>query len=176
VVEGLGTPVPRRLLELGCGTGAAGAAWALAGSTPARLDGVDRHPWAVAEARWSLRQLGLQGSVRQGDQAGVRLPGRGAGVLLAWTVNELEAPAREALLERLLRAASAGVSLLVIEPIARGVAPWWSGWAAAFDGAGGRADEWRLRLERPSILARLDRAAGLDHTTAKARSLWLPGR
>jgi hypothetical protein len=176
VVEGLGAPTPRRILELGCGTGAAGAAWALAGSEPGGVDGVDLHPWAVGEARWSLRQLGLAGSVRRGDLGRVRLPSRGGGVLLAWTVNELDGPARAALLPRLLGAAAAGAAVLVVEPIARGVAPWWPDWAEAFRAAGGRADEWRLRPRLPPILARLDRAAGLDHRVAKARSLWLPGR
>jgi hypothetical protein len=97
-------------------------------------------------------------------------------VLLAWTVNELGDPARATLLNRLLAAAAAGVAVLVVEPISRAVAPWWPAWAEAFRAAGGRADEWRLRLSRPAIIARLDRAAGLDHSISKARSLWLPGR
>ena len=45
------------ILDLGCGTGAAGCAWALAqaasGEPPPRLHGIDRHPWAVAETRWT---------------------------------------------------------------------------------------------------------------------------
>lgn len=175
VLAGLGARTPRRLLELGCGTGAAGAAWALSGA-PARLDGVDRHPWAVEEARWTLRQLGLSGTVRRGDIGGVRLPGRDGGVLLAWAANELDGAAREGLLPRLLAATAAGAAVLVVEPIARGVAPWWPAWAEAFERAGGRADEWRLRLDRPAIVARLDRASGLDHATTKVRSLWHPGR
>ena len=49
------------ITDLGCGTGAAGAAWALAaGSTPA-VFGIDRHPWAVSEARWTFSQLGVKG-------------------------------------------------------------------------------------------------------------------
>ena len=57
----------RSILDLGCGTGAAGAAWAVAaGSTPTVV-GIDRHPWAVSEARWTLAQLGLNGHAKQGD-------------------------------------------------------------------------------------------------------------
>src|SRR4051794_3864334 len=42
-------PVPSTILDLGCGTGAAGAAWAVeAGGAPA-VTGIDRHPWAVEE-------------------------------------------------------------------------------------------------------------------------------
>jgi hypothetical protein len=38
---------------------------------------------------------------------------------------------------------------------------------------GGRADEWRFRAELPPIVAKLDRAAGLDHRELTARSLWI---
>jgi len=38
---------------------------------------------------------------------------------------------------------------------------------------GGRADEWRFRIELPAIVAKLDRAAKLDHRELTARSLWL---
>ena len=45
----------------------AGAAWALgAGGTPV-ITGIDRHPWAVDEARWTYRQLGLHGQARTAD-------------------------------------------------------------------------------------------------------------
>src|SRR3981081_2014114 len=47
-----------RLLDLGCGTGVAGAAWALE-CGDATVHGVDRHPWAVAEANWTYRTLTL---------------------------------------------------------------------------------------------------------------------
>jgi methylase of polypeptide subunit release factors len=46
---------PSSIVDIGCGTGAAGAAWALeAGAVP--VVGIDRHPWAVAEARWTYKQ------------------------------------------------------------------------------------------------------------------------
>src|SRR5476649_2840935 len=38
------------LLDLGCGTGASGVAWASACVTPPRVVGIDRHPWALGEA------------------------------------------------------------------------------------------------------------------------------
>jgi len=38
--------------------------------------------------------------------------------------------------------------------------------------AGGRADEWRLAIERPPIVALLDKAAGLDHREMKVRTLY----
>src|SRR4030095_6661472 len=52
-------PEPQAIFNTGGGTGAAGAAWALAaGSIPAII-GIDRNPWAVGEARWTFSQLGL---------------------------------------------------------------------------------------------------------------------
>ena len=53
IVEQLGaaSPAPSRIVDLGCGSGAAGAAWALACDGKPSLTGIERHPWAVAETR-----------------------------------------------------------------------------------------------------------------------------
>src|SRR4051794_25233059 len=87
--------------DLGCGTGAAGAAWASACAAVPALVGIDRNPWAAAEARHTYRTLGLSGEARVGDVSRVELFGRGA-VIAAFTLNELAAPARGAMLPRLL--------------------------------------------------------------------------
>lgn len=159
--------------DLGCGTGAAGAAWALeAGGVP--VTGLDRHPWAVAEASWTYRTAGLQGRARQGDLSRpVFRAERGSGVLAAYAANELTADARSSLLRRLLEASGAGARVLVVEPIARRAAPWWTEWAVAFAGAGGRSDEWRFRVPLPERQAQLARAAGLDPRELTARSLYV---
>jgi hypothetical protein len=41
------------------------------------------------------------------------------------------------------------------------------------EASGGRADEWRVRTELPAIVAKLDRATGLDHREITGRSLWM---
>jgi hypothetical protein len=169
-------PAPTRIVDLGCGTGAAGAAWALAASPRPDYEGVDRSAWAAGEARFSLKVLGLRGRASAGDLDRISLPGRGGAVVAAFTVNELDEAARGRLLGRLLDAARAGARVLVVEPIARRIAPWWRDWAAAFVTAGGRADEWRFPAALPETLAALDRAAGLDHRELLARSLWLGPR
>lgn len=178
VVRRLGAadPAPSRLHDLGCGTGAAGAAWALECSRPPYLRGVDRHPWAVEEASWTWARLGLEGRATRGRLERERLPEARGALLLAYSVNELEPDVRAALLPRLLAAASAGARVLVLEPISRRAVPWWDDWAERFAAAAGRADRWRLPSDLPDRLRLLDRAAGLDHHELTARSLYLPGR
>ena len=52
IVRALGParPTPPRILDLGCGTGTAGAAWALEREPAAEVVGVDLNGWAVTEA------------------------------------------------------------------------------------------------------------------------------
>jgi SAM-dependent methyltransferase len=163
------------LVDLGCGTGASGAAWARAFDTPPRVVAIDRHPWAVGEAVETYRAFGIAATVRRGDIATARLPDSPAAVLAAFTMNELAGEARDALLRRLIERAARGDRVLVVEPLAGGAAPWWRGWQRAFELAGGRADEWRVRAELPPIVQKLDRAAGLNHREITGRSLWLAG-
>ncbi len=166
---------PSAVVDIGCGTGAAGAAWALAaGGVP--IVGIDRHPWAVAETRWTYKQLGLRGQARLGDVT--RLPSLrpGSGVIAAYVLNELSAAGREQAEGTLLAAARRGVSLLVLEPIARSLTPWWDHTARRVEAAGGRADEWRFPVELPPVLRLFDTAAGLNHHELTARSLYCPGK
>lgn len=169
-----GVPAPASILDIGCGTGAAGAAWALAaGGVP--VTGIDRHPWAAAEARWTYRELGLDGRARQGDIARLPpLPARSA-VIAAFVLNELSAETRGRVEERLLEAAGRGARILIIEPIALRPVPWWRAADERFRSLGGRADEWRFPVSLPASLQLLDRAAGLRHAELTARSLYSPG-
>jgi len=168
-------PAPRAVtVDLGCGTGAAGAAWAVA-TDGHRIIGLDRHAWAVPEARWTYSQFGLVGRVYRKDA--VELPhGRpGTAIVVAYLLNELADEPRARLERRLLAAAGRGASILVVEPIARAVSPWWEATARAIESAGGRADEWRLSIPLPSLVRTLDKAAGLDHRLITARSLYVAG-
>jgi hypothetical protein len=167
------TPPPGSIVDLGCGTGVAGAAWALeAGATPA-IVGIDRHPWAVEETRWTYRQLGLRGQATAGDFARLPRMARDGAVVAAYALNELPSAARETVEERLLGAAAAGSRLLIVEPIARAVTPWWEEAAARVRAAGGRADEWRFAVDLPPLVRLFDKAAGLNHSELKARSLFI---
>lgn len=161
------------VVDLGCGTGAAGAAWAFEAEN-ARVSGTDRHAWAVHEANWTYRELGLRGRAVQRDATRFAVrQHEGTGILLAYLVNELDAGARAGLRRALLTAAARGSRVLVIEPIARRIAPWWSDWLDAFITAGGRADEWRFPSDLPPRQRELAKAAGLEPRELTARSLWL---
>ncbi len=164
----------RRIMDLGCGTGAAGAAWALAADAPA-ITGIDRHPWAVAEARWTYEALGLRGSARRDDLTRLPPTGQGDAVLAAFLLNELADAARVALFRRLLDEARRGAQVLIVEPISLRVSPWWRDAASEMAAAGGRADEWRFAVDLPDRVRLLDKAAGLDHRELTARSLYCPG-
>jgi hypothetical protein len=164
-----------RLYDLGCGTGAAGAAWALEGAVSPQVFGADRHPWAVAEANWTYRQLGLTGRAVRQDLTKVRLaPAARMGILAAYVINELSDDVRAAMLRRFLEARMAGATVLIVEPIARRATPWWTSWEAACAAAGGRADEWRFPATLPPRQRQLAKAAGLNPQELTARTLWLP--
>jgi SAM-dependent methyltransferase len=79
----------RPLVDLGCGTGAAGAAWGSASSTPPEVIGLDRHPWAVAEAAETYRAFHLSARTRRADIATAALPKGPASIVAAFTLNEM---------------------------------------------------------------------------------------
>ena len=73
-------------------------------SRRARVEGVDRNGWAVTEARWTYARLGLDGRATRADATTAPLPKAPAGILAAFTVNELADAARR----RAARAARRG--------------------------------------------------------------------
>jgi hypothetical protein len=174
-------PVPQNsiteVIDLGCGTGTAGAGLAVA-SRVGSIRGFDRHPWAVSEASWTYRQFGLRHRVVQANItahgfSGISSEARpGTVILAAYATNELAAEARSSLLASLLAARAQGASVLIVEPIARRLSPWWRDWQTAIERAGGRADEWRFPSDLPPTQRALARAAGLDPRELTARSLF----
>jgi hypothetical protein len=162
--------------DIGCGTGAAGAAWALQ-TAAATIRALDSSAWAVDEANWTYRVLGIQGrAVVRGIGRSAFVMRESSATILAYVVNELSDPERTKLLPQLLRDAARPhrTRVLVIEPIARRSMPWWPVWEQAFAAAGGRADEWRFPSSLPPRQHALARAAGLDPRELTARTLYLP--
>jgi SAM-dependent methyltransferase len=178
VVRHLPEPARRvkTLVDIGCGTGASSAAWAVACDRRPIVVGVDRSAWALDEAAATYRAFDVDARLRRGDLTEtVGAPQRSGpvGWLAAFTINELTDESRDAILPRIVSAADRGHAVLIVEPIGRIAGRWWGRWRDEFERAGGRADEWRFPVERPAIVAKLDRAAGLDHREITGRSLWI---
>jgi Methyltransferase domain len=176
IVRSLGARVPRNaaILDLGCGTGVAGAAWSLESGEPHRLVGVDRNGWVLQECRWTYEQFGLHGTVRSLDISTIRIPPNTA-VIAAFAMNELDPALRDRFRSDFIKTARSGAPVLIVEPVARRLTPWWDDWAHEWKALGGREDEWRFQLDLPEAIALMDKAAGLDHRELTGRSLWLPG-
>jgi hypothetical protein len=162
------------IADLGCGTGAAGAAWALAAASTPAVFGIDRHPWAVAEARWTFSQLGVKGLAKQGDVDRARSSRPGESAIAAYTLNELPEASRARVEHHLCERARRGGRVLILEPLARGVAPWWPDTAARMIALGGRVDEWKISVEVPPIVRLLGTAAGLNYRELRFQTILLP--
>ncbi len=157
-----------KILDLGCGTGSAGAAFGL--ESGARIDGIDRNAWAVTEANWTYKTLGIAGRAALGTIQRVKITASpSTAILAAYAVNELPDPDRDALLPRMVEAKQRGARILVIEPIARRMNRWWTTWR---DALSAREDEWRFRVLLPTRQRTLAKAAGLDPQELTARSLY----
>jgi hypothetical protein len=176
VVLGLGAeePPPTRILDLGCGLGVAGAAWAEAFRREPLVVGFERNAWAASEARRLLGRLGIRARVHRQPLEAAPMPVAGEAIVAAFALNELDVVERKRLLHRLLEAGGRGAAILVVEPIARRQNPWWREWSERFRALSGRDDSWRFEIGLPEPLAALDRASGLDHRELTARSLFLP--
>lgn len=165
------------IADLGCGTGVAGAAWALHYGKPPRILGCDVNAWALDEARHTFADLGLRGGALRSDVSRLRWPESPLAVVAAFTVNELADAERARLQQRLLAEAASGGQVLIVEPLARPITKaWWDDWAAVFQKAGGRADEWHFDLPVPERIHVLGKAAGLNPRELGARTLWLAGK
>jgi len=191
IVRALTADVPalkqiETIVDLGCGTGAASAAWALECERPSSIHGIDNDTWPLGEASWNWRQLNVRGSGRRGnlvdaahhllerpDRASGRRSLEGTAVLLAWSVNELSEAQRDRLFGALTRLAEQRALILVIEPIARGITPWWPQWveAAAITAPASRAQDWKFASALPPVLAQISDATGFKDRALSARSL-----
>jgi SAM-dependent methyltransferase len=167
---------PGVVVDLGCGTGVAGAAIAdtLRDLRNPRSDlrvlGIDTHPWTLEEARFTYHAFGLRHDVRRGHAASVRFPNDTSIVVAAFVVNELKDHDRNALLEHIKQTRK---HTLIIEPISQRISPWWNDWVAEFSKMGGRSDLWKARLDTPPLVKRLAKAAGLRPEMLTARSLFV---
>lgn len=176
------------LVDLGCGTGVCGAAWARAewvmtNEAAPPITGVDANAWAIDEARWNWRALGLRGHAVRGDllttargllrQSNAALTA--TGIVAGWTVNELAKADRDQLLDVLDQLLERGATLLVLEPLARGVAPWWDEWAARLAPRNVREEDVKAEVDLPAPLNSLSDAAGFRKKELGVRVMYSSG-
>jgi SAM-dependent methyltransferase len=168
---------PRRIWDLGCGTGAVGAALARAFEPGLEVVGIDRSGFALREARHTYRALGVFARTRRG-RIPTALPKPKAGDLWAFgfALNEFDQIARTATLSAIAEAVASGVVLFAIEPLAGPVTPWWNEWREALAPFGVETHLAKRSIARPEWLGRLDRASGLKHRVVGARFLAGPLR
>lgn len=157
------------VVDLGCGTGVAGAAIATSATPPLRVLGFDTHPWTLDEARFTYKAFGLHADARRAHAARTRFPSDTSVIVAAFVVNELNDRDRAALLDNIRQSKK---PTLIIEPISQRISPWWDEWAAEFTRLGGRADLWKARIDVPPFVKRLAKASGLRPEMLTARSLF----
>ena len=160
------------IVDLGCGTGVGGAAWALACAAQPRVQGIDRSAWAAGEANWTYAHFDVRGTARTADITKTALPASGdSAILLAYVVNELETPARSTLLAKLVDAIRRGTRVLVVESIARRDKPWWLEWSRVLEAEGAHGEEWRFDADVPASVRERARRAGLTLKALTARTI-----
>jgi len=62
-------PEPAFVLDAGCGTGVTSAAWATSLNSVKSIEGIDVHPWALGEARWTWKAFGIRAKTTRADLA-----------------------------------------------------------------------------------------------------------
>jgi predicted RNA methylase len=161
---------PGTVVDLGCGTGVAGAAIATSQTPALGVLGVDTHPWTLEEARLTYKSFGLRFDVRRAHAATARFPSDTSVIVAAFVVNELNDKDRAMLLHNLQQSKT---HVLIVEPISQRISPWWDQWAAEFARMGGRADVWKARIDVPPLVKRLAKSSGLRPEMLTARSLFV---
>lgn len=165
----------KAVLDLGCGTGVGALAWAAHVPQSIQVTAVDEANWAVGEARWLMERWGVAAKVTRQDVLTPRFLGREGLVFAGFTVNELADAQRQTLCDKLMQAHADGAQVLIVEPIANNVVPWWSHWQKIFADRGGQTREWKIPTRGlPEGLLLLDKAAAFHHRVLSGRSLYLP--
>lgn len=162
----------RKVVDLGCGTGAAGAALGVRLAPGAEVIGIDRMGWPLEEAERTYLAFGLRGKTRRSAlPAGIPRTGSGSALVLGWMIGELDEESRVGLLRAVSAAAKRGTKILVLEPLAKAINPWWEEWVAALAPLGIGNDLIRVSIDRPPFIRDMDKAARLDHQVIGARVL-----
>ena len=159
------------ILDLGCGTGVCGAAWALESGGSPQVIGADRSSFALHEARWTWQTLRVKGETSRSITETLESIRRPDAIVIGWTLNELNDEKRDLIGAKIAPWVARGSRLLVIEPVSKRVTPWWDGWTAKLPADRCSIAEKRLRLDLPPKIALLARSAGLGTEATVVRAL-----
>ncbi len=163
----------RRVADLGCGTGAVGAAVGATLDGVREIVGFDRSGWALEEAERTWGAFGLKGRPVREDLPGA-VPRGGPGTLLVfgWSASELGEEELAGLLRRIIGALRKGSTLFLLEPLSTRVTPWWETWKTALAPHRVQEELIRVAIDRPGFVRDMDKAARLDHQVIGARLLY----
>ncbi|MCA8936757.1 MAG: methyltransferase domain-containing protein [Planctomycetes bacterium] len=172
-LKSLGAPTdsPREVIDLGCGSGVAGAAWAM--HCGANIVGVELDPDVLREAAFTFKDLGLRGGGIRCHLGKYRWPKAPVGIIAAFTINELDERDRERVWRELEKQVKGGSRVLILEPLSTRITPWWQDWSSRVTELDGRADEWHFEVELPQRVHLLGKSAGLKPERLGARTLWV---
>lgn len=159
------------IVDLGCGTGVCGAAWALESGGSPQVIGADRSSFALHEARWTYQTLRVKGETSRSITETLESIRRPDGIVIGWTLNELDDERRDLMAAKIVPWVAKGTRLLVVEPVSKRVSPWWDEWTAKFPKELCTIVEKRLRLDLPPKIALLARSAGLGTEATVVRVL-----
>ena len=159
------------VIDLGCGSGVAGAAWSL--HCGGNVVGVELDPEILREAAFTFKDLGVRGGGVRCHLENYRWPKAPVAIVAAFTINELDDKVREVVWHELEKQIKGGSTVLIIEPLATRIAPWWQEWAKRFTELGGRANEWHFEVKLPDPVRLLGKSAGLKPDKLGARTLWV---
>jgi hypothetical protein len=138
----LARPGPSAIVDLGCGTGVAGAAWASEQEQKPVVHGIDVSAWALGEAEHTWRAFGIPARARRADFATTVWPKGRTALVAAFAVNELGIIARRSSNNCLMAGTSRALEATprigrrTPRPCRRSVRPAWR----EVSSAGGRAD------------------------------------
>lgn len=161
-----------RVVDLGCGCGASGAAAATLIPGPPVMLGIDRSGWALEEVPRTWGAFGLTGRWIRGE-APLAAPRPVAGdlVVFGWCLSEMDEADRAASFKYLAGALRKGSALLIAEPLAGRILPWWKDWQEELALEGIRGEVIRVAIDRPLFIQDMDKASGLDHQVLGCRIL-----
>lgn len=159
------------IVDLGCGTGVCGAAWALESGGSPQVIGADRSSFALHEARWTYQTLRVKGETSRSITETLESIRRPDALVIGWTLNELDDARRDLVAAKIAPWVAKGTRLLVVEPVSKRVTPWWDEWTGKLPKNLCTVAEKRLRLDLPPKIALLARSAGLGTEATVVRVL-----